>query len=171
MRKLPLLALILFISAHAIAQKKKNSNPNLPAFGVVEKADLEMKTCDFDDKAEALVLLDDGALEYIINSGMEMERRIRIKILNDKGLDWANVHLSYRAERNAQDIESLEAQTYNLDAGGNVVVTKLDKKLIYEKKLNKKYAEKVFTFPDVRVGSIIEYKYKHRGIGLVDWYF
>lgn len=171
MRKCSLLALILAASLHPYAQKKKSTDPNLPVFGVVEKKDLEMKVCDFDDKAEAVVLLDDGLLEYVYGSGMEMKRRIRIKILNDKGLEWANVHLSYRAERNMQNIENLEAQTYNLDASGNVVITKLDKKGVYEKKLNKKFSEKVFTFPEARVGSIIEYKYKHWGIGLVDWYF
>ena len=154
-----------------MAQKKKNSDPHLPAFGSVDKADLEMKECDFDDKSEAMVLLDDGQLEYVYGSGMVLQRRVRIKILNDKGLDWANVHLKYKSERSTQDISGLEAQTYNLDPGGNIVVTKVDKKLTYEKKINKKYSEKVFTFPEVKVGSIIEYRFKHQGIGLIDWYF
>jgi hypothetical protein len=86
-------------------------------------------------------------------------------------MDWANVHLPYMHERNAQDINGLEAQTYNLDGSGNIVVTKVEKKLIYDKKVNKKYSEKAFTFPEAKVGSIIEYKFKHSGIGLIDWYF
>ena len=171
MRKPALLALTLALSLCVKAQKAKKTDPNIPVFGAVEKTDLQMRACAFDEKAEALVLLEDGLLEYVMGSGMEMKRRIRIKILNDKGLDWANVHLSYRSESNLQDIAGLEAQTYNLDAAGNIVITKLDKKLVYDKKINKKYSEKAFTFPEVRVGSIIEYKYKHRGIGLVDWYF
>jgi hypothetical protein len=171
MKKLFLLGTIVFLTISLMAQKSKNSNPELPAFGKIDKADLEMKQCDFDDKAEALILLDDGQLEYVLGSGMELKRRIRIKILSDKGLDWANVHLSYRSERNAQDINNLEAQTYNLDGSGNIVVTKVEKKLVYEKKLNKKYTEKTFTFPEAKVGSIIEYKFKHSGIGLIDWYF
>jgi Domain of Unknown Function with PDB structure (DUF3857) len=172
MKKPSLLAFAIFLSISLFAQKKgKNENPDLPPFGKVEKADLEMKQCDFDDKAEAMVLVDDGQLEYIFNRGMVFQKRVRIKILNDKGRDWANVHIRYRSERNLQDISSLEAQTYNLDPGGNIIVTKVEKKLIYDKKINKKYSEKVFTFPEVKVGSIIEYKYKHEGIGLVDWYF
>jgi hypothetical protein len=115
------------------AQKNKKKDPALPEFGVVDKEELEMKACDFDDNAEALVLLDDGTLDFVIGRGIEMKRRIRIKILNDKGLDWANVHLSYYSERNVQDILGLEAQTYNLDAAGNIVTTKLEKKLVYEK--------------------------------------
>jgi len=169
MRSLLLFTAILFFSIPGLAQKGKKANPNLPEFGNVDKADLQIKECSFDDKAEALVLLDEGNLDYV--NGLELKRRIRVKILSDKGLDWANVHLTYRSEKNDEDITGLEAQTYNLDESGNVIITKLEKKLIYEKKINKKFSEKVFTFPNVKVGSIIEYKFKHRGIGLIDWYF
>lgn len=143
----------------------------VPAFGKVDKADLEMKHCEFDEKAEAMVLLDDGELSFIPGSGMELKRTIRIKILSDKGLDWANVHLPYLSEGNEEEITNIEAQTHNLDNNGNSIVSKVEKKLIYEKKLNKKLSEKVFTFPEVKVGSIIEYKFKHKGVGLLDWYF
>lgn len=170
--KLFVLALIFVCSSNLLAQKNKNANPDLPAFGKIEKADLLMKECDFDDKAEAMVLVDDGALEYVYGSGLSLKRRMRIKILNNKGLDWANVHLSYRlVTGGTQYISDIEAQTYNLDDAGNVVTTKVDKKLVYDKKLNKRYAEKVFTFPEVKVGSVIEYRYSHNGTNLIDWYF
>ena len=166
-----LLPLLFFFTISLMAQKNKKGGDDIPAFGKVEKADLEMKECDFDPKAEAVVLLDDGQLDYLEQSGIEFKRRVRIKILSDKGLDWANVHLRYWSERNAQDITNIDAQTYNLDPAGNIVVTKVEKKLIYEKKLNKKQTEKVFTFPEVKVGSIIEYKFKRTKVGLIDWYF
>ena len=171
MKKIFFPGIIILFTISSMAQKGGKSTADIPVFGKVEKTDLEMKQCDFDDKAEAMVLLDDGQLDYIPGNGIEMKRTIRIKILSDKGLDWANVHLSYRSERNLQDITNLDAQTYNLDKSGNIIVTKVEKKLVYEKKLNKKYSEKVFTFPEVKVGSIIEYKFKHSGIGLIDWYF
>lgn len=168
MKKSTLLTLLLCTALFSIAQK---TEPELPAFGKVEKAELEMKECSFDEKAEALVLVDDAQLEFIIGSGLDMKRRMRIKILTEKGLEWANVHLNYISQNNGQSITGLEAQTYNLDDNGNIIVTKLEKKLVYEKKLNKRSSEKVFTFPAVKVGSIIEYKYKHVGMGLIDWYF
>ena len=172
-RPLAILLLCILLSAlSAHSQKKgKNNDPNLPPYGQVDKADLELKQCDFDDKAEAMVLLEDGQLEYVYNRGMIYYKRVRIKILNNKGRDRANIHLRYRSERNLQEINGLEAQTYNLDAAGNVIVSKLDKKTVYDQKVNKKFSEKVFSFPEVKVGSIIEYKYKHENIGLVDWYF
>src|SRR5215216_4142823 len=125
MKKLACLLFILSCSTILIAQKNKKTNQDIPAFGTVEKYDLEL----------------------------------------------ANVHLPYRIAACDQNIISLEAQTYNLDDKGNIAVSKVEKKLIYEKKLNKKYTEKAFTFPEVKVGSIIEYKYRHIGMGLIDWYF
>jgi len=170
MKKLTAAVIALAISCSLFSQKNKDKNSDLPDFGTVDKADLEMKKCDFDDKAEAEVLIDDGMLEWT-GQNLQFKRRIRIKILNSKGLDWANVHLSYKSERGEQDIKSLEAKTYNLDANGNVIATPIDSKSIYEKKLNKKYSEKVFSFAEAKVGSIIEYRYKKTNMGLIDWYF
>src|SRR5258706_7098676 len=169
MKKLLFAGILTLIHVLLLAQENKNSDLVTPAFGKVEKSDLEMKDCVFDYKAEAVGLLDEGELGY--SSGFEMRRRIRIKILTAKGLDWADVHLSYRSENNSQSITGLEAQTYNLDDTGNIVITKVDTAVIYERKLNKKYTEKVFAFPQVKVGSIIEYKYVYNDAGLLDWYF
>ncbi len=172
MKKLSFIGILLLLITSLIAQKNKNSNADLPPFGKVDKVDLEMKACEFDDKAEAMVLLEDGQLDEILGSGTELNKRVRIKILSNKGLDWANVHIRYLTTgSDREDVNNLDAQTYNLDANGNVVVTKVEKKLVYEKKINKKVSEKVFTFPEVKVGSIIEYKYRHTNMGLMDWYF
>ena len=159
---------MLCTSVLVFAQKKE---VELPPFGKVDKADLEMKECSFDEKAEALVLLDDAQLDLVLGAGIDMKRRRRIKILSDKGLEWANVHLSYISARGEEDIKGLEAQTYNLDASGNVVVTKLEKSLIYDKKLNKQISERSFTFPAVKVGSIVEFRYRHVNVNLIDWNF
>jgi hypothetical protein len=149
---------------------------DVPAFGKIEKADLEMKDCDFDNKAEALVLFDVGELycDLLAPSGnMQMERHIRIKILRDKGKDRANIHLPYYSYRNIEYIKNLTAQTYNLDASGNIVATKVEKKLIFEKPIDKYTTEQVFTFPEVKAGSIIEYKWTQAwsSFALENWYF
>src|SRR5688572_4805384 len=142
MKKILALPCFMAFSVFLFAQKNKSADPNIPPFGTVSKEDIQMKNCEFDDKAEAMVLLDDGVMEFINGDGLQMKRRVRIKILNSKGLEWANVHLSYLSNKGAQNITGLEAQTYNLDASGNIVTTQLEKKLVYEKKLNKRYTEK-----------------------------
>ena len=171
MKKLLPLSVGIIISLSIYGQKNKNKDSNIPAFGKVEKADLEMKECDFDKNAEAMVLFDKGQLVYILGNGIDLVRHIRIKVLNDKGKDRADIHLSYINWKNDEDIKDITAQVYNLDPSGNIVVTKLDKKQIFEKQINKREAEKVFTFPDVKPGTVIEYKYKHTNIGMMNWYF
>jgi len=162
----------LFITLFAHAQKKSD----VPDFGQVEKADLEMKECDFDKKAEAVVLFETGELFAnfaAITPGMMLEEHVRIKILSDKGLNQADIHLMYEHTNGRESIKNLEAQIYNLDASGNIVTTKVDRKLIFDKAIDKHFHEEVFTFPEVKAGSIIEYKYTKAwsGFSLVDWYF
>jgi len=171
MKRLLHLSVSIIISLSIYGQKNKNKDSNIPAFGKIEKADLEMKECDFDKNAEAMVLFDKGQLDYIQGSGIDLERHIRIKILNDKGKDKADIHLPYISWKNEEDIKDITAQVYNLDPSGNIVVTKVEKKQIFEKQINKREAEKVFTFPEVKAGTIIEYKYKHTNIGMMNWYF
>jgi hypothetical protein len=170
-RKLTLLA-FLIMPVSLLAQK----GSDIPAFGKVEKADLEMKECDFDAKAEAVVLFDVGELYCnleSVNGDMTLERHVRIKILKDKGKDQADIHLPYEYYRNTEQIRNLSAQTYNLDGAGNIINTKVEKELIYDKTIDKYYHEQVFTFPAIKAGSIIEYKWKQTwsGISLEHWYF
>jgi hypothetical protein len=169
MKKMMAFAAALLLVTITHAQRAND----VPAFGKVEKADLEMKQCEFDKNAEAMVLFDVGEL-YCDIAGMirmELEKHVRIKILSDKGKDRADIHIRFIGFKNEESIKNLQAQTYNLDEAGNIVVSKVEKKLIYEKKINKQIYEQVFTFPEVKSGSIIEYKYTHTNVGLLDWYF
>lgn len=167
MRKTIALITVLGLTLPVFAQRDKD----IPAFGTVDKADLLLKECDFDKDAEAVVLFD-AAEAYLDPFGsIELQRHVRIKILKDKGLKAADIHIPYHSYRNDENIKGLTAQTYNLDAGGNTIITKVEKKLIYEKPIDKRYSEQVFTFPEAKAGSIIEYKYTHTNIGLTNWYF
>ncbi|MFM9908595.1 MAG: DUF3857 domain-containing protein [Chitinophagaceae bacterium] len=159
---------IVLLSPALFSQKDKD----IPAWGKIDKADLEMKECDFDKEAEALVLFDVGELSLDESTGsVELIRRIRIKILKEKGFDKANIHLPYHAYRNDENIFKLNAQTYNLAADGTIKITEIEKKSIFDKKLNNRYSEKIFSFPEVKIGSVIEYKFTHSGVGLATWYF
>lgn len=171
MKRLPFLSACILFSLCLAAQKGKTKDSNIPAFGSVEKSELEMKECDFDKNAEAVVLFEKGQTDFIIGKGIDFERHVRIKILNDKGKNVADIHLPFTNWKNEEDIRDITAQVYNLDPSGNIVITKLDKKQIFEKQINKRNAEKVFTFPDVKPGSVIEYKYKHLNAAVVHWYF
>jgi hypothetical protein len=174
--KLPLFILLpaLFCGYNTFSQSKDS----IPEFGHVDKSELQMTECDFDKSAEALVLFDVEEVVgkvYPYSVYSEIERHIRIKIFKNKGLDEADIKIPYlKGQEDGDQVEIIDAQTYNLDGSGNIIVSRLDKKTIVDKDVNKKIAEKIFTFPDVRTGSIIEYTYKNKGsisTGLRDWYF
>ena len=163
-----LLMAVLLLPATIFSQSKKENY----TFGKVSKEELLSTTCEFDKDAEAVVLLDHGKM-YLDIGGPQLYRELqvhrRIKILKEDGLKKADIKLNFQHYLNSQDISNIVANTYNLDAAGNIVVSKLDKKLIYQKKLNAKYTQQTFTMPDVKVGSIIEFKYTFRGYDGRHW--
>ena len=165
--------LFVFVIPAAVAQKGQ------PAFGKVDKADLMMTDCDFDKGADAVVLIDYGNTFYD-RGGIGFaafktvyERRTRIKILKEKGMAQANVRLNYYNHTNEEKILKLKAVTYNIDESGNIKITEVKKSSIYSKKIDGYSAALIITFPEVKLGSIIEYSYaiERETIQLKDWYF
>lgn len=167
------LLFFLLLSVNLSAQKGQ------PGFGKVDKADLEMKECDFDKGADAVVLIDFGNTYYdrgtvgFSNFKTVYERRRRIKILKEKGLTQADVRLDYYNHNNENRILNVKAVTYNLDAVGNIQTSEVKKSSIYIKKIDAYNATMIIAFPEVKVGSIIEYSYsiERETIRLRDWYF
>jgi hypothetical protein len=173
MKTIYILPFLLAFLMTAQAQKGQ------PAFGKVDKADLEMKDCDFDKGADALVLIDYGNMYYDRGTvGFSIfktvyERRTRIKILKEKGISEANIEINYYTHNNEEKILKFNANTYNLDESGNMVTTELKKAAIYTKKIDGNYSRMIATFPEVKVGSIIEYSYtlERENYNLRNWYF
>jgi Domain of Unknown Function with PDB structure (DUF3857) len=164
--------LLLFLQLNAQGIKE------LPDFGKVDKTELDLTKCPFEENAPAMVLFDEGVSVFRIygnalNYGVyrQTKYRIRIKIFNKKGFDYANVKIKYYAPGKIMAITNLRAQTYNSDEAGNVTVEKVEKSSIYDHKINKRYSEKVFAFPAVKEGSIIEYEYTLDNISERAWYF
>ena len=159
MRKSLSLAVLFLLSLTLLAQKNKG----VPAFGKVDVEDLQMKECSMDKNADAMFLLDQGVVYYETNSQalfeMKEERRVRLKIFTEKGFEHANIRLMYYSDDKYEKIYDLDAIVYNLDATGKVVATKLDKKAFYRQAVNAHYSAITFTFPELKPGSIIEYRY------------
>jgi hypothetical protein len=164
----------IFISLAITAQDFKK----LPGFGEVTKEELQVTECDFEKGAAAMVMFNEGESFFRINSSSpnnpffeQTDVRVRIKIFNQKGFEQADVKIPYPSFDKSVSITKFSAQTYNLDAGGNIVVTKVDKASVYDKNVNKRFSEKSFAFPEVKAGSIIEYKYTLDNASSNSWYF
>ena len=170
MRKVSVLTLLLFPVLTALGQK------DVPSYGKIDKEDLTMTTCDFDPEAEACVLIKTGETTFILSGQAYLQTvyRVRVKILKDKGISHADVKIHYYSKDRIDEINNISGETYNLDAAGNIVKSKLDKANIYTKQLDKTYSEAAFTLPDVKKGSVIEYKYTKLSKDFADidnWYF
>lgn len=170
---LPTLLLAFFYFA-VKAQTPEAAMPTTQPFGKIDIADLEMKACDFEKDANAEVLFDKGNVYFgadLMSITNEIHRRI--KVFNDNGKKEADIHIKFYSGNRLEYITGLQAQTINL-VNGKPEIIKLDKKLIYTKVIDKNNSEISFTFPDVKPGSILEYKYNlntNSFVNFPDWEF
>jgi hypothetical protein len=171
-----LAGMILALNAPTFAQKSKKPS-DIPNFGEVPISDVQLKSCPTDKNAEAEVLFDVAETDMMIAGGkLEIETRFRkrVKIYNEKGHSYADVKIPFLAMAGKETVSKIEALTCNLDASGKLLVTKMDPKAVMERKVDKQTRETVFSLPDVKSGSVIEYRYTVRRFdyfSIDDWAF
>jgi transglutaminase-like putative cysteine protease len=164
------LILFLLLTISLTAQK-------LPSLGKIDKEDILYKECSYDKDAPAEYLIDYGEVRYFFTSSdfvNEGYYRVRIKIFNEKGLEYANVRLPYYTKSNRQSVGRIEGYTFNVDDAGNVITDKLGKDAILKQKIDEDHDMMVFTMPNAKVGSVIEYRYyrsKRNYYEIDDWNF
>jgi hypothetical protein len=192
-----LLSLLFVVPVLTYAQKKEV--PELKVkFGKISEEEIAMKQYDKDPDAAAVVLFDIGYSSpvqqskttsvritngaYNRSTGMnreevttgtqkngKFERHLRLKIFKKEAYNRANFDILY-SKKADQSISDLKAVCYNYE-NGKLVEAKVTKENIHEETLSKRYNVQKITFPNVRVGSIIEIKYTIINPSLQDWYF
>jgi len=133
--------------------------------GKVSVAELEEKSHPIDTTAVAAILFNKARtfFTYDAKNGFSIntENTFRIKIYKKEGLQWANHKVPYRIgyeKGNNDALEFKDCVTYNLE-NGKIVKTKLNSEGNFKTTINKYWKEAAITMPNVKVGSIIEYKY------------
>ncbi|MEQ8472718.1 MAG: DUF3857 domain-containing protein [Marinoscillum sp.] len=170
----------LLISLTLISSLQSFSQKFSTEYGVISGSEIAMESYDKDLEAEAVVLFDigdafferDDRYGYVIT----FTRTKRIKILSDAGIEFANIEVPYyREDRgDSEKIRSLVGRTYTPLPNGTYKVTELDPDQIYDEQKNKYYRVKKFAFPDVKKGSVVEFKYELISpfkFNLPDWEF
>jgi transglutaminase-like putative cysteine protease len=167
------LIIALFFSSHIILQAQEFAGE----FGKLSKEDLELTKYQKDPNAEAVVLFDIGKSSFYRSDNsfqVLFERTTRIKIFSEAGLKWAQIEIPYYYEGNIfENVHDIEAYTYNFE-NGQLSKTKLNTTEAFDEKVTDYYKVKKFALPDVKEGSIIEYKYKVSSpykFNLQDWNF
>jgi hypothetical protein len=167
-------AALLGMLTYAAGAQTKPATPETQAYGKIDQADLELKACDFEKDANAEVLFNKANV-YFGGDLMTITEDIhkRIKIFNDNGKKEADIHIKYWSADHLEYINGLQAETINL-VDGKVQITKLDKKQLFTKTIDKYTSEISFTMPDVKPGSVIEFKYSwntNAFYDMPDWQF
>lgn len=149
------LLIILCISCNAFSQDYK--------FGKVSKAELEETYNPLDSSASATYLYKyrKSYYAYIDSKGFVLFTDVheRIKLYNQDGFDYATKAVRlYKDGSSNETLTGLKAYTYNL-VNGKVDDQKLKNDGIFETELSKYQDEVKFTMPNIKEGSIIEYKY------------
>jgi len=144
----------------------------------VTKAELEITTYNKDPLAEAYVIFDTGKTTFVQRDdqlAIQYIRTAKIKILNTEGVKHAeiSVPLYLDSKRVQERLVRVEAYSYNLE-GTEIVTTTFDDKEIFEEIINNSWIRKKFVIPNVKEGSVIEYRYVMETpfiFNLPDWNF
>jgi hypothetical protein len=100
---------------------------------------------------------------------------VRLKVLTERGKEHGNVELNYAkvSDGGGYTVEDIQGRTIHPD-GTIIPFTGKPYEKLVEKTQGVKVMAKVFTLPDVAVGSILEYRYKLRysdsSLKSPDWY-
>jgi len=153
MKRVFVITFYLSIALYSLAQ------PGLAEFGKPNILELKMKDCDFEPGTSAMKILKYEKVELISTKYWQVrsEKIERIKILNQSGYSYANIEIPFSEEAK---IKNLSAYIYNIDEAEKITVEKIDRDDIFKKAdKTKKEGSYVFTFPGVKPGSVIEYRY------------
>jgi len=145
---------VLFITTNITAQEVK--------FGKVTKKELEEKFYPEDTATNAVVLYKkrrtyydyDGSLGWIVKT----EVHERLKLYNKDGFENATKKVRLYSQGGNDEKFSIKAYTYNLE-GGKIQKSKLEKSGIFNEEITKNWNSKNFTLPNLKDGSIVEWKY------------
>ncbi|BDD00636.1 transglutaminase domain-containing protein [Persicobacter psychrovividus] len=156
------------------------SEPELTVrpFGEIKMAELEMTQYDADPEAKGLILFDEGTARFVdgkLGYEIEFTRHKVVKVFDKHDLKCTEVEIPlYLSEKGYKEkVVELQAVTYNL-IEGKIVPQNLVGKQVYMEKVNDRWINQKFVFPNVQNGAIIEYEYTVRSpfmFNLPNWNF
>ncbi len=130
-------------------------------FGKITDYEADMTTYDRDTSAVAVYLYEDTRIQYDLiqgDIGISLERicSAKIKVLKPEGVSQADIQIPFMTKY--ERISDVDASSYNRE-GGKIVETELKGKDAVTEKVSDDVSVRKFSIPNVRAGSVIEYKY------------
>lgn len=164
---------LLFLGLLATITEVASAQSFYKKWGKYSEQEYNMTTTTLDSTANAVILGEYGTIK-VDYSGIYIYVYVRKKILNSNGFAEADITLPYYAKDNVELIANLKARTINKLDNGKIQTIDLGKKDLFTLDIDEKWKAKRFTFPGIKEGSIIEYRYtKHsqRYYYLDEWHF
>jgi hypothetical protein len=124
-------------------------------FGRVFADDFNFPSEIKDSTAGAVFLLDEGLSTYDYNFDVVFTYHTRILILKSAEFGRAEIEIPYPSKGY---VKNLKASAFNLVAG-KVKESEVSRRDVYTDKVTNELYKKVFTIPNVKEGTIIEYSY------------
>lgn len=162
------LAVLLLVPLAATAQ-------DAPSWGRLSDADKALTEAPGDPDAGAVVLWDGGDAEVRLirrdRFEMEIERHVRVKVLQESGYDLGEFRLVYGE---GSDIQRVRGQTFVPQPDGTYEEVELDRGSIVEEEVRDGVREVRFSMPALAPGAIFEVSYRRELDGLLQppvWYF
>lgn len=167
-----LLITVLFFGQLAHSQTKEIQ------FGKISQEEIEMTSYEKDKEAKAVILHDKGQSIFFDTEGgydIRFSRHKRIKIFDKSESQYTEVSIPFYVDGygKTEIVKSIEAVTYNT-VDGRLIQKRLGPSTIYEERINERWSNKKFVFPDVQDGAVLEYRYVLETpfhFNLPDWTF
>jgi len=156
-RLLTTVLLATFIFFNSYGQQSK--------FGKVSIAELEKKNHDIEVDASAAILFQKRETFVMYDESNDEWERVtevyrRIKIYDAQASQWGDVTIAlYKNDKMKEEVKHIKAMAYSLD-GKKIIESKLEGENIYEEEVSDYWTHKKFAIPNIKDGTIIEYKYK-----------
>jgi hypothetical protein len=151
MNRIIFASLLVLISQTVFSQTAK--------LGQVSKSEIALTDVDYEPGAPAVVLVSQGDSRFFSDI-VETSYFFRIKILSDAGKRYADATIRYYlGEKRVEEVSGIKAQTINFSEGQAETI-KVDDSNIFNVEVGDGYNEIRISFPNVQVGSILEYTYK-----------
>jgi hypothetical protein len=167
MKKILFLKFLLFTSSVIYCQKEKSFKVGR---GTLDE--LKMTVYEKDSTAIAVVLYEHANvyLDRDNDYNTRTDYYYRIKILDKKAFDRANITIDLYKKKEVKDIKAI---TYNITDDGKMTKSFLSKENIFTVDKSENWSSCKFTLPNVKEGSVIEYNYSIISpyLGINDWSF
>ncbi|MFD1316004.1 hypothetical protein [Namhaeicola litoreus] len=152
-----------------------NAQNVIPKFGSVSMEEMNMPSYPNDTTANALVLFEQCDVKFVPqNNRIHLETTIykKIKIFNKEGVDYGNVSVKiYDDQKGGMEIvQKIKGITHSPGEPDHY----LSPKNIFQNKIDDHWHEVVFTLPNIKEGSVLEYSYIIESeffFNLRGWYF